>query len=378
MIVALRGLYSMSKLFSPVTMRDVTMDNRIVVSPMCQYLSEDGSANDWHLMHLGQFAMGAGGLVITEATHVSPEGRITPKCLGLYSDENERTLKRVIEFCKAHGVARMGIQLAHAGRKASTRPPLIGGGPLAAEEGSWSTVGPSAVGYGDWPAPVALDEAGLAKIKADFVAATERSKRIGFDLIELHGGHGYLLHQFLSPLSNRRNDRYGGSIEGRMQFPLEIFAACRSVWPEHLPMGMRLSATDWVDGGLTIEETVEVAKALCKAECDFVDVTSGGLHPDQKIAAGPGYQVPFAERVKQESGMTTMAVGMITGAHQAEEIVASGKADLIAVARGMMDDPHWAWHAAQQLDVETKYPDQYVRCRPNLWRASPGQFSAKR
>ena len=368
----------MSQLFSALTMRDVTFNNRIVVSPMCQYISEDGSANDWHLMHLGQFAMGAGGLVITEATHVSPEGRISPKCLGLYSDDNERTLKHVVDFCKRHGVAKIGTQLAHAGRKASTKPPLLGGGPLADDEGPWTTVAPSAVGYADWPSPQALDDAGLAKVKADFVAATERSVRIGFDLIEMHGGHGYLLHQFLSPLSNQRNDRYGGSIEGRMQFPLEVFQACRAVWPEHLPMGIRLSATDWVDGGLTVEETIEVAKAMKAAGCDFVDVTSGGLHPDQKNSVGPGYQVPFAERVRKEASITTMAVGMITDPTQAEEIVASGQADMVAIARGMMDDPHWAWHAAQRLGVETEYPDQYLRCRPDVWRTTPGQFAVNR
>ena len=368
----------MSQLFSALTMRDVTVNNRIVVSPMCQYISENGSANDWHLMHLGQFAMGAGGLVITEATHVSPEGRISPKCLGLYSDDNERTLKRVVDFCKTHGVAKIGTQLAHAGRKASTKPPLYGGGPLADDEGPWTTVAPSAVGYADWPAPQALDDAGLAKVKADFVAATERSARIGFDLIEMHGGHGYLLHQFLSPLSNQRNDHYGGSIEGRMQFPLEVFKACRAVWPEHLPMGIRLSATDWLDGGLTVDETIEVAKAMKQAGCDFIDVTSGGLHPDQKISVGPGYQVPFAERVRKEADVTTMAVGMIADPAQAEDIVASGQADMIAIARGMMDDPHWAWHAAQRLGVETEYPDQYLRCRPDVWRTTPGQFLANR
>ncbi len=363
----------MSQLFSSLSLRDVTLNNRIVVSPMCQYLAEDGSANDWHLMHLGGLAMGAGSLLIAEATHVSPEGRISPKCLGLYSDDNERALKRVVDFCKAHGVAKMGTQLAHAGRKGSTKPPLLGGTPLGPDDGAWSTVSASAVGYADWPAPVALDDAGLAKVKADFVSATKRSERIGFDVVEMHGGHGYLLHQFLSPLSNQRNDKYGGSIEGRMQFPLEVFRACRAVWPEHLPMGIRLSATDWVDGGLTVDETVEVAKAMKDAGCDFIDVTSGGLHPDQKIAIGPGYQVPFAERVRKEAGVTTMAVGMILDGQQAEEIVADGKADLIALARGVMDDPRWAWHAAQQLGVETEYPDQYVRCRPDLWPGAAGR-----
>jgi 2,4-dienoyl-CoA reductase-like NADH-dependent reductase (Old Yellow Enzyme family) len=368
----------MSQLFSPISMRGVTLNNRIVVSPMCQYISEDGNANDWHIMHLGQFAMGAGGLVITEATHVSPEGRITPKCLGLYSDDNEAALKRVIDFCKAHGVAKMGTQLAHAGRKASNRTPLNGGGPLAADENPWQTLAPADRPYADWPAPQALDADGLAMVKAQFVAATERSARIGFDVVELHGGHGYLLHQFLSPLSNTRNDGYGGSIEGRMRFVLEVFDACRAVWPEDKPMGIRLSATDWVEGGLTVDEVVEVAKALKDRQCDFVDVTSGGNDRAQQITVGPGYQVPFAERVRAEAGIRVMAVGMITEARQAEDIVASGKADMVAIARGIMDDPHWAWHAAQTLGVETEYPDQYIRCRPDVWRTTPGMFVAKR
>jgi len=369
----------MSQLFSPITLRGVTLHNRIVVSPMCQYVSEDGNANDWHLMHLGQFAMGAGSLVITEANHVSPEGRITPKCLGLYSDENERTIKRVIDFCKEYGVATMGTQLAHAGRKASNKTPLDGGGPLDPDDPrKWQTVGPADLPFGDWPAPQPLDEAGLALVKAQFVAATERAARAGFDLIELHGGHGYLMHQFLSPLSNVRNDGYGGSIEGRMRFPVEVFEACRAVFPEDKPIGFRLSAVDWVEGGLTIEETVEVAKALKDKGCDFIDVTTAGLDPRQKITVGPGYQVPFAERVRREAGIPVMAVGMITEPEQAEEIVASGKADMVAIARGMMDDPHWAWHAAQRLGVETEYPDQYVRCRPDIWRTTPGMFVAKK
>lgn len=364
----------MSQLFSPISFRDITIPNRIVVSPMCQYLSDDGSANDWHLMHLGQFAMGAGGLVLTEATHVSPEGRISPRCLGLYSDENEATLKRVVDFCKAHGVSVMGTQLAHAGRKASTRTPLNGGGPLPAEDGPWQTMGPSDLPFGDWPAPQALDADGLERVKRQFVEATIRADRIGFDVVEMHGGHGYLLHQFISPLSNVRNDGYGGSIEGRMRFPLEVFEACRAVWPERKSMGIRLSATDWVEGGLTVEETVEVSKALKELGCDFIDVTSGGLDPRQQITLGPGYQVPFAEQVRREAGIPTMAVGMITDPHQAEEVVASGKADMVAIARGMMDDPRWAWHAARALGVETEYPPQYVRSRPDSWRAAPAVY----
>lgn len=361
----------MSQLFSPITLRDVTFNNRLVVAPMCQYLAEDGNANDWHLMHLGQMSMGAGGLVFTEATHVSPEGRITPGCLGLWSDDNERTLKRVVDFCKTHGIARMGIQLAHAGRKASNRIPLNGGGPLAANDGAWQTLGPSSVPYGDWPAPHGLDDDGLAMVKQQFVTATERSARIGFDTAQLHCAHGYLLHQFLSPLSNQRNDGYGGSIEGRMRFPLEVFEACRAVWPETLPLGVRVSATDWVDGGLTVDEIVEFAKALKDKGCDYLDVSSGGNDPSQKITLGPGYQVPFAERVRREAGIPVMAVGLITDPHQAEAIVASGKADFVAIARGAMDNPRWAWHAARALGAQTDYPPQYVRCRPDSWRAAP-------
>ncbi len=366
----------MSQLFSPITLRDMTVSNRLVVAPMCQYLSEDGNANDWHLMHLGQLSMGAGGVIFTEATHVSPEGRITPKCLGLWSDDNERTLKRVIDFCKAHGVAKMGIQLAHAGRKASVNPPLKGSAPIAAADGGWQTLGPSEVGYGDWPTPRALDDDGLATVKAQFVTATERSARIGFDIAQLHAAHGYLMHQFLSPLSNVRNDRYGGSIEGRMQFPLEVFEACRAVWPENKPLGVRVSATDWVEGGLTVDEVVEFAKALKAKGCDFIDVSSGGNHPGQKIALGPGYQVPFAERIRNEVGIPVMAVGLITEPRQAESIVASGKADFIAIARGAMDNPRWAWHAARALGVDTEYPPQYVRCRPDTWRAAPAVMIA--
>lgn len=361
----------MSQLFSPITLRDVTFNNRLVVAPMCQYLAEDGNANDWHLMHLGQLSMGAGGLVFTEATHVSPEGRITPKCLGIWSDDNERTLKRVIDFCNAHGVAKMGIQLAHAGRKASVNTPLNGSKPLAANEGAWQTLGPTGLPYADWPAPKALDEDGLAMVKAQFVSATERSARIGFDVAQVHNAHGYLLHQFLSPLSNQRNDGYGGSIEGRMRFPLEVFEACRAVWPENKPLGVRVSASDWVDGGLTVEEVVEFGKALKEKGCDFIDVSSGGNDPGQKITLGPGYQVPFADQIRREVGIPVMAVGLITDPHQAESIVASGKADFVAIARGAMDNPRWAWHAARALGADTEYPPQYVRCRPDTWRAAP-------
>ncbi|WP_193181250.1 NADH:flavin oxidoreductase/NADH oxidase [Nisaea sediminum] len=356
-----------SHLFSPITLRGLTLDDRIAVSAMCQYQAEDGNANDWHLMHYGSLSMGAGGLLITEATHVSPEGRISPKCLGLYSDENEAAIKRFVDFCKTYGTAKLGIQIAHSGRKGSTQPPGKGGKPIAIAEGGWETVAPSGLGYADWPAPRGLDDAGLAKVKAEFVATTKRADRVGFDLAELHGGHGYLLHQFVSPLSNQRTDGYGGSLENRLRFPLEVFEACRAVWPDDKPFAVRFSATDWVDGGFSPEEAVAYAKELKALGCDFIDVTSGGLDPRQKIEVKPGYQVFLAEKIKKETGIATMAVGMIVTPQQAEKIVADGEADMIALARGVMDDPRWAWHAAQALGETIAYPAQYARCAPGVW-----------
>jgi 2,4-dienoyl-CoA reductase-like NADH-dependent reductase (Old Yellow Enzyme family) len=358
-----------SVLFSPLDLRGLTLPNRIVVSPMCQYNSEHGSANDWHLMHLGQFAMGAAGLLFTEATHVSPIGRITHRCLGLYSDENETTLKRVVDFCRRYGVAKLGIQLAHAGRKASVHPPAAGGKPLAADENPWTTVGPSALPFGPgWHTPAALDAAGLKEVRKQFVDATARALRIGFDVIELHVGHGYLLHEFLSPISNQRTDEYGGSTTNRMRYPLEVFAAVRAAWPAERPLGVRVSATDWVEGGWTVEETVRFARELKALGCDFVDITSGQLDPRQKIPLAPGYNVPLAQQVKREAEITTMAVGLITKPQQADQIVAEGQADLVALARGMMDDPRWAWHAARALGAQAPYPANYARCSPAQWQ----------
>ncbi|MCW5621129.1 MAG: NADH:flavin oxidoreductase/NADH oxidase [Burkholderiales bacterium] len=357
-------------LFTPFRLRELTLPNRIVVSPMCQYASDDGNANDWHLMHLGQFAMGAAGLVITEATHVSPEGRISPRCLGLYDDANEASLRRVVEFCRRYGVASLGIQLAHAGRKGSAHPPAAGGKPLAPGEGAWTTLAPSALAFGPgWPLPQALSEEGLARVKQQFVNAAERAARLGFDLAELHIGHGYLLHEFLSPIANQRDDAYGGSSANRMRFPLEVFEAVRAVWPQARPCGVRVSATDWVEGGWTPEETVAFARALQARGCDFLDVTTGQLDPRQKIPFAPGYNVPFAEQVKKAAGMPVMAVGMISNARQANDIVESGRADLIAIARAMMDDPRWAWHAARELGAEPPpYAPNYQRCHPSVWK----------
>lgn len=357
-------------LFTPFELRTLTLPNRIVVSPMCQYMAENGCATDWHLMHVGQFTMGAAGLVIIEATHVSPEGRISPRCLGLYDDASEAALGRVVDFCRRHGVARLGIQIAHAGRKASTHPPGAGGRPLAPEEGAWTTLAPSAVAFAQgWHTPQALDHEGLTRVKQQFVDTAKRAARLGFDLAELHVGHGYLLHEFLSPISNRRTDAYGGSTGNRTRFPLEVFEAARAVWPTDRPLGVRVSATDWVEGGWTPAETLEFARALEARGCDFLDVTSGQLDPRQQIPFAPGYNVGFAEQVKNATRMPVMAVGMITTAKLANEIVQSGRADLIAIARGMMDDPRWAWHAARELGAEAPpYAPQYDRCHPSSWK----------
>jgi 2,4-dienoyl-CoA reductase-like NADH-dependent reductase (Old Yellow Enzyme family) len=357
-----------SVLFSPIELRNLTLNNRIAVSSMCQYAAENGSAIDWHLMHLGQFSMGAAGLVMTEATAVSAAGRITHKCLGLYSDANEAALKRVFDFCRTYGVTALGIQLAHAGRKASAQVPSAGGKSLAADENPWTTLAPSAIPFApDWHMPQMLSREDLAAVKAEFVAAARRAERIGFDLVELHAAHGYLLHQFLSPLSNRREDEYGGQLENRMRFPLEVFEAVRAVWPGDKPLGIRISATDWMEAGWNEKESVVFAGALKSLGCDFIDVSSGGLDLRQKITFGPAYQVPFSAHIRNEAGIATWTVGMITKARQAEDIIASGQADIVALARGMMFDPRWAWHAAEELGADTEYSRMYARCRPAQW-----------
>ena len=360
---------TMSQLFSPFTLRSLTLENRVVVSPMCQYICNgDGQMHDWHLMHLGQLAMGGAGLLFTEATHVSAVGRISPRCAGLWNDAQEAAMKRVLDFCKAHGVAKTAIQLAHAGRKASTRPPNQGGQPLTGAEGRWTALGPSPIPYApDWPNPEVLDRTGMNEIKAEFVAATERAARLGLDLLELHSGHGYLLHQFFSPLSNQRQDEYGGSLEKRLKYPLEVFDAVRSAWPAERPLGVRISAVDWVEGGTTLEDTISYTTALKELGCDFVDITSAGLDSRQRISLGKGYQVPFASAVKKAVNLPVMAVGMIIEPQQAEAIIAAGHADFVMLARGMMYNPRWAWHAAHELDAEVAYPAQYARCSPKRW-----------
>ncbi len=345
------------KLFTPVELGGVTLPNRVVVSPMCQYSSIDGSAQDWHRVHYGALALSGAGLLCFEATHVERDGRITQGCAGLYSDENEAALKPIVEWARGwmpH--VKLGIQLGHAGRKASAQRPWKGGGALTqadAPDLPWTTFSASAVPYDTkWHTPVALDAAGLKRVKAAFVASVERSARLGLDVIELHGAHGYLLHQFLSPLSNRRSDEYGGTMEKRRRFPLEVFEACRKAWPRDRALGVRLSATDWVEGGLAVEDTIETARQLKALGCDFIDVSSGGNSPAQKIAIGPGYQVGLSARVRKEAGIKTWAVGIITEPQQAEDIVASGQADCTAHARSFLVDPRWAWNAAKALGAE--------------------------
>ncbi|NCF27167.1 MAG: oxidoreductase [Gammaproteobacteria bacterium] len=355
----------MSALFTPIDLRGLRLDNRIVVSPMCQYSAHDGNVGDWHLMHLGQFSVSGAGMLIVEMTNVEARGRISPNCVGLYNDDNERALARVLAFCRQHSKMGITVQLAHAGRKASTLPPWQGRKALVAGEGGWQTVSASAIRSSDEsPPPSALTGQEIADLVDAFAAAARRAHRAGFDAVELHGAHGYLLHQFLSPVSNQRDDHYGGSLENRMRFPLEVFDAVRAEWPDDKPLGMRISAVDYLDGGWRIEDSVALGQRLAERRCDWIDVSSGGIAAGEIIAAGPGYQVPFAEQIRRETGLTTMAVGMITEARQAEAIVASGQADMVALARGMLYDPRWAWHAAAELGAEVTYPNQYLRCQP--------------
>ncbi len=356
----------MPALFQPLTLRSLTLANRIVVSPMCQYSAVNGCATDWHLMHLGQFAVGGNGLLIMEMTNVEARGRITPGCMGLYDDACERALRPVLRFVERYGNTPLGIQLAHAGRKASTAAPWEGRRRLTAQEGGWTPVAPSAIDDGDGTVPRALEHGEIQGIVEAFAGAAVRALRLGFQAIELHAAHGYLLHQFLSPLSNHRDDEFGGSLENRMRLPLQVFDAVRRVWPADRPLGVRVSATDWIEGGWTVDDTLAFAGELEHRGCDWIDVSSGGLARGQQIPVAPGYQVPLARRVKAATGMPVMAVGMITEPQQAEQIVSRGLADLVMLARGMLYDPRWAWHAAEALGVgdAASFPNQYQRCRP--------------
>ncbi len=358
----------MSKLFSPLRLRALELPNRIQVSPMCQYSAIDGSMGDWHLMHYGSLALSGAGLLVMEATHVSPEGRITHGCSGLYDEANAAALARVLAFCRAHSNIAIGLQVGHAGRKASSERPWQGRGTLQPGADPWPIVGASPVPFADgWPAPTALDHDSLRAVRAAFVRATERAAMLGIDLIELHSAHGYLLSTFLSPLSNRRTDEYGGSRENRMRFPLALFAAMREAWPAERPMGVRIHGSDWVDGGWGVEDAIAYTAALKALGCDYVTVSSGGVSPDQRIATGPGYQVGLAETVRRETGIVTCAVGMITGAAQAESILAQGQADQVALARALLFNPHWPWAAAAALGAKVAPPPQYERAAASTW-----------
>ncbi len=352
-----------AQLFSPLQIKSLTFKNRITISPMCQYSSVDGFANDWHLVHLGSRASGGAALIIQEATAVSPEGRISPSDMGLWSAEHIEKMKVINQFILSQN-SIPGIQLAHAGRKASVSEPWNGNKKLDETNGGWNTFAPSAVGYhSNEEPPIALDKVGIQKVISDFKSATKRALEAGFQVVEIHAAHGYLLHQFLSPLSNFRTDEYGGSFENRIRLVLKILEAVQSEWPDNLPLFVRISATDWADGGWDIEESVQLSKILKAKGVDLIDVSSGGLVSHQQIPVGPGYQVSFAERIKKEADILTGAVGLITEAHQAEEIVASGKADLVLFARESLRNPNLALDFAKELGVAISWPKQYERSK---------------
>jgi len=372
-------------LFAPLAQRSLTLPNRICVSPMCQYSSTDGLANDWHFVHLGTRAIGGAGVVFTEAAAVSPEGRITPGDLGIWSDAHIAPLARITEFLRAHGSVP-AMQLAHAGRKASMTPPWGFTGTtlptsteptpvraLSTAEGGWETVGPSATPYSEsYTQPHELDRAGMDKIIADFAAATKRAAQAGFLIVEVHAAHGYLTHEFLSPVSNIRTDQYGGSFANRARFPLEIVRAVRANFPEHLPVWVRLSVTDWVDGGLAFPDVLEFCNLLKAEHIDLIDVSSGGNDPRQQIPIGAGYQVAFAERIRREVGIATGAVGMITSPEQADQIIRTGQADVVLLARELLRDPYWPMRAAHELHQPASWPLQYERAAPGkLTRRKP-------
>ncbi|ANN77381.1 NADH:flavin oxidoreductase/NADH oxidase [Bordetella flabilis] len=366
----------MTSLFSAIDLGKLPLANRIVISPMCEYSADNGRATDWHMIHLGHLALSGAGLLFVEATAVEPGGRITPADLGLWDDDTEHSIAKVMQAIRRYSPIRMGVQLAHAGRKASSRAPWEGGNQLPQAEGGWLCDAPSAVPYKDGEeAPRALDAAGLERVRNAFVAAARRADRLGFDTVELHAAHGYLMHQFLSPLANRRTDQYGGSLENRMRFPLEVFDAVRAAFNADKPVGVRVSATDWVDGGWDADQTVAFAQALKARGCDYIDVSSGGMSPAQKIPLSPGYQVPFAERIKRETGITTMAVGLITEPEHADAIVAQGQADMVSLARGMLYNPRWPWHAAAHLGQQVQAPRQYWRSPPHEIKALFAQAS---
>jgi 2,4-dienoyl-CoA reductase-like NADH-dependent reductase (Old Yellow Enzyme family) len=351
----------MSKLFEPLKIREVEFRNRVFVSPMCQYSSDEGSPTDWHFVHLGSRAVGGAGLVMVEATAVSPEGRISPWDSGIWSDQQARGFSRITRFIKEQG-AVPGVQLAHAGRKASTDRPWKGVGPVPIESGGWKPIAPSAIAFdAKYPVPREMTDVDIEALVDQFIAAAKRAADAGFEVIELHAAHGYLLHEFLSPLSNHRTDQYGGSLANRMRLPLRIASAIREVWPKGLPLFVRISATDWAEGGWDLPQSIELSKEMRKIGVDLMDCSSGALVPYAKIPVGPGFQVQFAEAIRREAKIATGAVGMITDAQQAEKIIASGQADAVLLARQLLRDPYWPLHAAKELGVEVKWPKQYER-----------------
>jgi 2,4-dienoyl-CoA reductase-like NADH-dependent reductase (Old Yellow Enzyme family) len=357
-----------SALFSPIRIAALELGNRIVVSPMCQYSADDGVATDWHITHLGALSNSGAALVVVEATGVERRGRITHGCLGLYSDDCEAALARVVAHCRRYGHAKIAIQLAHAGRKASAQRPWEGGRPLDGADDRWETIAPSPVGFGPgWPSPREMTMGDMERVCESFVQAARRALRAGVDAIELHAAHGYLLHSFLSPVSNRRTDAYGGSAAQRMRFPLDVAAAVRATVPTSVPLGARITGNDWVEGGLTPADAVGFARALKGIGLDFVCISSGGVSADARPVMVPGMNVQIAELVKAEAGIATRVVGLIATPKRAEEIIAGGKADMVALARAMLDNPHWGWHAAKVLGADVVRPSQYQRAAPNLW-----------
>jgi len=357
-----------AKLFTPIELGGITLPNRIVVSPMCQYSADDGCMNDWHFVHLGHLAVSGAGLLMVEATHVTREGRITHGCSGLYNEHNEAALRRVIDACRRIRKEPIGLQIGHAGRKASSQVPWEGREWLRPGQSPWRTVAPSPIPYGEgWHVPKELEVHEIRHLVESFVASALRARRIGFDLLELHSAHGYLLHQFLSPLSNRRKDEYG---KDRMRFPLEVARAVRECWPREKALGARISASDWTEGGLGPEDAVPYARELERLGFDYVCVSSGAMVPQARIPVSPGYQVPFAERVRKSVDIKVQAVGMIADPEQAEGILASGRADMIVMARAFLDNPRWVWHAAERFGVKLDYPPQYARSRHDLWPGS--------
>ncbi len=357
-----------SHLFNSIDLRDLTLPNRVIIAPMCQYSAVDGRATDWHLIHLGNLAQSGSGLLIIEASAVEPRGRITHNCLGLYDHTTEEALHRIVKACRLHGNTPIAIQLGHAGRKASAQPPQDGGAPLQFDENRWDTIGPSNIPFGNnWHRPIEMDRAIMDEVITAHEQAVKRCDRIGFDAIELHAAHGYLISSFLSPLANQRTDKYGGRIENRMRFPLEIFSAMRAAWPANKPLGVRFNGTDWDENGFQIADSIDFGLALTALGCDFFDISGGG-NSMARPSLSPAYQAPLAKAIKQATKIPTIAVGMIRDPKLAELLIANGSCDMVALARGFLYEPRWTWRAAFELGEHAIYPKQYQRANPTLWQ----------